>query len=706
MIDIAAVPESVKAKKENFVTGGIGGSVLHIIAATSLVPFLLVILSLLDQICIFKSVEIGIDQLNEKRSKKFNLCQLSSAFLDTLPYAYPFQFYSHSGSTSLNSLLRRLVWEFIILILPQLYCMTIASKTCILKHFFAFICEKLRISIPLHWSLSSPLFFFFLGYLILASIVVILNYRLIKLKKTVNQKIQNHKAWFEEINRDCEVKEVKSPIFFISHYKGTIMLISVIAILAVDFHNIFPKEFVKTEQYGTSVMDLGVGCMIFASALTSLYAREGKWEKEERSLAKRNSFVTILKKISPYVVLGSSRLILHQNLNYQEHASEYGVHWNFLLTQASLILILYILGQAKIGHSGLRVLAFGLLTSYQYLLKSFAPSYLAKEITYHFNEDITIATTDDQSSNFEVITMTDYIFHDTRNPHSFFSMNREGILSLLGYTTIYLIGQDIGYSIVFPFVKEVQSIQKSLQLALTFNMVDGSKILPDSQKIPYTDQCVKEVKKPINKAPEKQPLPKEEVEEKDHRNKGLDNKKLIHNLSVNLLKVTLCSYCIYYFADTKIQTISRRLMNMSYVAWCISFNSFQMLLFSFLSGSISYNSNDCIILRHIDVLRQKVEKQKSNVTKAKPLKGQKQDQERLLVSLAYSSTRSLLLEAINRNLFPFFILCNLFTGIINLTLPTSEMEPFSAFCILTIYLFCTLLIVTYLDVKLNMTLKL
>lgn len=49
------------------------------------------------------------------------------------------------------------------------------------------------------------------------------------------------------------------------------MLSTCLAILAVDFQT-FPSRFVKSETFGTSVMDVGPGGIIFAGGLVSSLA--------------------------------------------------------------------------------------------------------------------------------------------------------------------------------------------------------------------------------------------------------------------------------------------------------------------------------------------------------------------------------------------------------------------------------------------------
>ena len=91
-----------------------------------------------------------------------------------------------------------------------------------------------------------------------------------------------------------------------------------ICILAVDFRA-FPRRFCKTETYGYSLMDMGVGSFVVGNAMISRLVLARRWRP---------------KRILPLVALGLARLITVKASGYPEHVTEYGVHWNAFFTLA------------------------------------------------------------------------------------------------------------------------------------------------------------------------------------------------------------------------------------------------------------------------------------------------------------------------------------------------------------------------------------
>ncbi|XP_053426175.1 phosphatidylinositol-glycan biosynthesis class W protein [Nycticebus coucang] len=195
----------------------------------------------------------------------------------------------------------------------------------------------------------------------------------------------------------------------ISCFRVINSVFTAIAILAVDFP-LFPRRFAKTELYGTGAMDFGVGGFVFGTAMVCLEIRRKDYIKGSRFYY----FTKSLYSVWPLMFLGIGRLVIIKSIGYQEHVSEYGVHWNFFFTMivvrmiTSLLLIIFPLNKSWILSLSITVL-------YQLAL-DFTP--LKRLILYG---------TDGSGARVGLL-----------------NANREGIISSLGYVAIHMAGVQTG----------------------------------------------------------------------------------------------------------------------------------------------------------------------------------------------------------------------------------------------------------------------
>lgn len=222
-----------------------------------------------------------------------------------------------------------------------------------------------------------------------------------------------------------------------------------IAILAVDFP-IFPRRFAKVETWGTSLMDLGVGSFVFSAGVVSaraLVKAQTQTQTQPGRTGTNTTFVTrfaqALRHSVPLLILGFVRLYSVKGLDYAEHVTEYGVHWNFFFTLALLPPFVEI--SDSVTRTIFRshdILAIVLATTYELVL-----------------------------NNTDLLS---YILISPRGP-SLLSKNREGVFSFIGYLAIFLAGRGTGVRIIRfnePVPQQAKSIAKPKSNPDSSNAID------------------------------------------------------------------------------------------------------------------------------------------------------------------------------------------------------------------------------------------
>jgi phosphatidylinositol glycan class W len=370
---------------------------------------------------------------------------------------------------------------------------------------------------------------------------------------------------------------------FVTMYRGHMMIITCAAILAVDFH-IFPRRFAKVETWGTSLMDMGVGSFVFSAGVVSarsiLKAQASGQSSKIASRLKDSARHSL-----PLLVLGLIRLYSVKGVDYAEHVTEYGVHWNFFFTLGFLPPFMALCHAAFSFIPSYAFLAFFISTVYQVVLDS----------------------TD----------LKAFILSAPRT--GLLSQNREGIFSLAGYLAIFLAGQDTG---MYVLPRETRTPPgSSLRSTSGFMQLQRTMI---GKLITWTI---------------------------------IWTALLIANIS-------------YQGANIR---VSRRLANLPYFLWVAAFNCAHLTLCATI---------EALCFPDIYSERDPESEKKKCV-----------------------SATSRLLHAFNRNGLALFLLANLLTGAVNLTLPTLHMNTLETMAVLVVYVGVLSTVAIVLDAK-NISVKL
>ena len=193
-------------------------------------------------------------------------------------------------------------------------------------------------------------------------------------------------------------------VWIFVHLKALTMMAVVIAILAVDFPPIFYRTLCKTEELGISLMDTGVALITLNSGMSNVKARP--WHKEGGVLQIGKDLLNSAQSVIFPIIVGSLRFCVISDLDMLEHPSEWGIHWNFYTTVACISLLQNFVIRSKFCIT----IGLTLMVSYQLVVTQY--------------------------------DLTEYIFHAPR--YDFFSANREGIFSVVGYFSMQIIGVGLG----------------------------------------------------------------------------------------------------------------------------------------------------------------------------------------------------------------------------------------------------------------------
>ncbi|GAB67398.1 hypothetical protein PCYB_114180, partial [Plasmodium cynomolgi strain B] len=181
------------------------------------------------------------------------------------------------------------------------------------------------------------------------------------------------------------------------HMRLANLCITYICIFAVDFY-FFPKQFSKSFFFGNTLMDLGVGGCITSSAY-SLNSNKllHSANRRGRIIDWKHFFLFFL---------GIARYIAVKLFNYNYSLTEYGMHWNFFLTLFFTLLICNALLNLIKGVRHVFLLSCFFICVYEFFIwRLDIPSYLLADDTERTN---------------------------------FFSLNREGLMNVIGSVNLYL----------------------------------------------------------------------------------------------------------------------------------------------------------------------------------------------------------------------------------------------------------------------------
>lgn len=384
---------------------------------------------------------------------------------------------------------------------------------------------------------------------------------------------------------------------FISMYRGAMLIVTCASILAVDFP-VFPRRFAKTESYGTSLMDMGVGSFVFAAGIVA--ARQQLKERHAGAPSYIGRILRSLRHALPLFVLGLIRLWSVKGLDYAEHVSEYGVHWNFFFTLALLGPVFAIIQPVV----------------------NYFPSYSLLALLMGF----CIETFYESWYGIKA-----YIILSERIQGDWLSQNREGVFSFPGYLAIFIGGMGIGMNILPRDPGPEKTAREK--------MAEKDPLDEDADWL--AEVIGGQEQKAKAPATEPNPLRPE-----------FPKTAFFYLFKWTVFWFLLATWALWLYGPGLF--VSRRMANLAYIIWVCAFNSAQLFLFCGIEWAVF-----------------------SDIYKAK---------DRAIERQRANDATSQVMAAFNRNGLALFLLANLLTGAVNMSVDTLRTGNIQAMVILVAYM--------------------
>jgi glucosaminylphosphatidylinositol acyltransferase len=315
-------------------------------------------------------------------------------------------------------------------------------------------------------------------------------------------------------------------------------------------------------------MDVGVGLFIFSNGIIV---------KPSGFPFSKKKFQKLFAGVLPLFILGFSRLVVTKEIQYQEHITEYGVHWNFFLTLAVTKIFGTIIEGFLKTTDQIKYTALGLMIAHETSLQ---------------------------------LGLSNYIMDETIARDNLFRANREGIISSTGYVSLYLA-----------------------------SIYVGTLLKSDCQELLKARDVIGKAAK--------------------------------------VFLVSLCCWKMIYVCN-EVFGVSRRSANMGYNFWVLAIGSTMMALFMLIEVFIYYTN-----FNHPSWTQKVETNNKSQLDEPD-------------FHVAYVP---LILQAINYNGLAFFLIANLFTGIVNVCFQTMLLSTPASLVIIIYYTFLLNVIMVFLYVN-------